>query len=523
METNITQNNGYKPLTPFKFWCSKVLPLVYDDSLSYYELLCKLVNTVNKTIENVDTLNDNLNSAYTELKTLIKNVDKRLDDYFSDERFRNTVDSKIDEMFSDGYFDGKLEELFSNYNFSILKAINPKYKRYGNALSDLYSKLTNPLCQFINVYFIGDSITWGRAASGNSTSSPRNHELTDARNGQSDLSFVNQFIKHIGDTYIRGNKVESNWVGSPSGNCIAEYNTEYIIGTRTDEYLTITTSGTGGRNTHSESANSPSGTREAVTAYPATDASSSPTFVFNMTFPFSGNAFSVLYAEVKDQPCSGFKVYVNNNLVAQLEPFTGTENSWRREFGVLLPSYVKDATVKIEVSSENLRGMEYLNYSMPLLGIKIPKKVRITNQGLIGTTAYTWKTMVVSAIPDATHVFVQLGTNDLTYLNGTSNGTQIDFFERNLLDTIQAIRGITDKVIMMCANPQSLNVSAGGYKMLDIHNSIARICRTSEYDFIDNYSLFDGYEETYFLDAHIHPNDTGHTIIYSNIISALET
>ena len=31
---------------PFKFWCQKALPLVYDDSLSYYEVLCKVVSTL---------------------------------------------------------------------------------------------------------------------------------------------------------------------------------------------------------------------------------------------------------------------------------------------------------------------------------------------------------------------------------------------------------------------------------------------------------------------------------------------
>ena len=35
----------------FKFWCYKVLPLVYDDSLSYYEVLCKVVNYINELIE----------------------------------------------------------------------------------------------------------------------------------------------------------------------------------------------------------------------------------------------------------------------------------------------------------------------------------------------------------------------------------------------------------------------------------------------------------------------------------------
>lgn len=34
----------------FKFWCYKVLPLVYDDSLSYYEVLCKVVEYINNLI-----------------------------------------------------------------------------------------------------------------------------------------------------------------------------------------------------------------------------------------------------------------------------------------------------------------------------------------------------------------------------------------------------------------------------------------------------------------------------------------
>lgn len=39
-------------LSTFRFWCQKVLPLVYDDSLSYYEVLCKCVDYINKLIEN---------------------------------------------------------------------------------------------------------------------------------------------------------------------------------------------------------------------------------------------------------------------------------------------------------------------------------------------------------------------------------------------------------------------------------------------------------------------------------------
>lgn len=37
-------------------WCYKILPLVYDDSLSYYEVLCKTTAALNDVIENVNNL-----------------------------------------------------------------------------------------------------------------------------------------------------------------------------------------------------------------------------------------------------------------------------------------------------------------------------------------------------------------------------------------------------------------------------------------------------------------------------------
>lgn len=45
--------HGFLPL--FTFWCQKVLPLVYDNSLSYYEVLCKVVEYLNRVIQQVDS------------------------------------------------------------------------------------------------------------------------------------------------------------------------------------------------------------------------------------------------------------------------------------------------------------------------------------------------------------------------------------------------------------------------------------------------------------------------------------
>ena len=47
---------GYTEQKELKFWCQKVLPLVYDDSLSYMEVLCKVINYLNNCISDIDLL-----------------------------------------------------------------------------------------------------------------------------------------------------------------------------------------------------------------------------------------------------------------------------------------------------------------------------------------------------------------------------------------------------------------------------------------------------------------------------------
>lgn len=44
--------DNFKGITELRYWCQKVLPLVYDDSLSYYELLGKITKKLNDLIEN---------------------------------------------------------------------------------------------------------------------------------------------------------------------------------------------------------------------------------------------------------------------------------------------------------------------------------------------------------------------------------------------------------------------------------------------------------------------------------------
>lgn len=63
---------AYKNLDTFRFWCQKVLPLVYEDSLSYYEVLCKIVDYINNMIENQKEFSAELNELKSELGVVQK-------------------------------------------------------------------------------------------------------------------------------------------------------------------------------------------------------------------------------------------------------------------------------------------------------------------------------------------------------------------------------------------------------------------------------------------------------------------
>lgn len=54
----------------FRFWCHKILPLVYEDSLSYYELLCKVLKKLNEVIGQINDID--LSELYNLIKALME-------------------------------------------------------------------------------------------------------------------------------------------------------------------------------------------------------------------------------------------------------------------------------------------------------------------------------------------------------------------------------------------------------------------------------------------------------------------
>lgn len=108
MGANFTPSwNRYSDIKPFRFWCQKVLPTVYDDSLSYYELLCKVVGILNKVIEDMEKVEENTDAllvAFEQLQDYVNN-------YFDNIDFQELVNNSLDEMAGSG----ELEELVRPY------------------------------------------------------------------------------------------------------------------------------------------------------------------------------------------------------------------------------------------------------------------------------------------------------------------------------------------------------------------------------------------------------------------------
>ncbi len=60
--------------TKLMFWCQKVLPLVYDDSLSYYELLNKVVLHLNQHTEDINALIDFYDTFAEDVEDIIEQM-----------------------------------------------------------------------------------------------------------------------------------------------------------------------------------------------------------------------------------------------------------------------------------------------------------------------------------------------------------------------------------------------------------------------------------------------------------------
>lgn len=106
----------------FRFWCQKVLPLVYDESLSYYELLCKVVEYLNNTIAAV-----NENTAdVAQMRVELNQFETFINNYFDNLNVQTEINNKLDAMAASGELTNLMkpyiDEMTEGFNERITQA-----------------------------------------------------------------------------------------------------------------------------------------------------------------------------------------------------------------------------------------------------------------------------------------------------------------------------------------------------------------------------------------------------------------
>lgn len=94
----------YNKISNFRFWCQKVLPLVYDDSLSYYETLCKFSEKLNEVINNTNELSEqyqNVGATLEEITTKLNELDTNMTGFINDiqrefSQLETNINNKVD-------------------------------------------------------------------------------------------------------------------------------------------------------------------------------------------------------------------------------------------------------------------------------------------------------------------------------------------------------------------------------------------------------------------------------------------
>lgn len=124
-------------LKHFRFWCQKVLPLVYDESLSYYEVLCKVVEYINNLIDTDRELYaeiDALKADMAYVKSWIDNFDDSARKVMEEVIKKYIVTMVFFGLTDDGYFVAYIPESWDDITFytTELDIFIPCQTEYGH-------------------------------------------------------------------------------------------------------------------------------------------------------------------------------------------------------------------------------------------------------------------------------------------------------------------------------------------------------------------------------------------------------
>lgn len=118
-------------LRHFRFWCQSVLPLVYDDSLSYYEVLCRVVKYINELIDSDKEIINDIDELKDDLQVVQDWIDN-FDTSYIEEIIAQYIKTVFFGLTNDGYFvayipDSLDDIVFSTSQYDDFTTLEPEY------------------------------------------------------------------------------------------------------------------------------------------------------------------------------------------------------------------------------------------------------------------------------------------------------------------------------------------------------------------------------------------------------------
>lgn len=160
----------YDGIPYLRFWCQKVLPAVYDQSLSYYEVLCKLAAFLNKMLEELEKMQDNIDALHKAYKDLqdwvnaeIARFEAHMEQHFDDltrelwnrfEEYKNNTNTTLQQWFNDyatnttNNLNKKFNEFVNNANTRIDQMFNTYTSSTNNEFNTWKTDFTNQYNQW---------------------------------------------------------------------------------------------------------------------------------------------------------------------------------------------------------------------------------------------------------------------------------------------------------------------------------------------------------------------------------------
>lgn len=162
----------YDGIPYLRFWCQKVLPAVYDQSLSYYEVLCKLAAFLNKMVEELEKMQDNIDALHKAYKDLqdwvnaeIARFEAHMEQHFDDltqelwnrfEEYKNNTNTTLQQWFNNyatnttNNLNKKFNDFVTNANTRIDQMFNTYTSSTNNEFNTWKTDFTNQYNQWKN-------------------------------------------------------------------------------------------------------------------------------------------------------------------------------------------------------------------------------------------------------------------------------------------------------------------------------------------------------------------------------------